>query len=355
MSEKDGKTEKPTPKKLKDARKRGEIAKSQEFNSAFTYIMFLMFAIALSTHALQYGYVYLKRELAVDYDVGGLENNLNDIGMKAILSIFILAGPFLGIAFIGALIANIIQTGLLFSTEALKFKMSRLNPVSGLKNMFSKKALFTLIKNILKMILIGYVCYISFEKSGYYIINSAAVGTEKLYFLILELVKDISTNLAILLFLLGMVDFIYQKYDYKKNLNMTKQEIKDEYKESEGDPYIKSLRRQKYKQFSKQMLKDVESATVIITNPTHLAIAVRYDTERDQVPVVVAKGADYVAEKIREAASKNNIPIMENKPVARAMYRSVEVGQPIPLDFYEAIAEMIALIYQINESNKRKI
>lgn len=212
-----------------------------------------------------------------------------------------------------------------------------------------------MIKNILKMILIGYVCYISFEKSGYYIINSSAVGTEKLYFLILELVKDISTNLAILLFLLGMVDFIYQKYDYKKNLNMTKQEIKDEYKESEGDPYIKSLRRQKYKQLSKQMLKDVESATVIITNPTHLAIAVRYDKERDQVPVVVAKGADYVAEKIREAASKNNIPIMENKPVARAMYRSVEVGQPIPLDFYEAIAEMIALIYQINESNKRKI
>lgn len=355
MSEKDGKTEKPTPKKLKDARKRGEIAKSQEFNSAFTYIMFTMFAIALSTHALQYGFVYLKKELAVEYDVAGLENNLNDIGMKAIAAIFVLAGPFLGLAFVGALIANIIQTGLLFSTESLKFKMSRMNPVSGLKNMFSKKALFNLVKNILKMILIAYVCYISFEKSGYYIINAAAVGTEKLYFLILELVKDISTNLAILLFLLGMVDYIYQKYDYKKNLHMTKQEIKDEYKESEGDPHIKSMRRQKYKQFTKQMLKDVESATVIITNPTHLAIAVRYDKNKDQVPVVVAKGADYMAGKIREIASNNAVPIMENKPVARAMYRSVEVGQPIPLDFYEAIAEMIALIYQIDESNKRKI
>lgn len=355
MSEKDGKTEKPTPKKLRDARKKGELAKSQEFNSAISFAAFVLLSVALSTFILQYGCAFLSKALATPFDVAGLENNLNTIGLQAIIYVFRLAGPFLGIAFVVAFISNIIQTGFFISAEPLKFKFSRLDPISGMKNIFSKKALFNLVKNLVKLCLIGYVAYRSFEKSAYYVINAGSAGTEKLFFIVVELVQEISTNLAIMLFVLGITDYIFQKYDYKKNLSMTKQEIKEEFKQMEGDQQVKSQRKQKYRQMTRQMLKDVETATVVITNPTHLAIAIAYDKKKHQVPIVVAKGADYMAEIIKERAKAFDVPTMENKPVARAIYKTVEAGQPIPMELYEAIAEMIAIIYQMNEIKKKKI
>jgi flagellar biosynthesis protein FlhB len=267
----------------------------------------------------------------------------------------VLAGPFLVIAFVAAFVSTIVQTGFLFSVEPIKFKLSKINPISGFKNMFSKKTVFTLFKNVAKLTLVFWMAYKTLETSVYLILNSSNVGTEKLFFLMSDLVMELATQLGVLLLILGLIDYIYQVYDYRKNLKMSKQELKDEYKESEGDPQIKSQRRQRYRQLSKGGLQDVETATAIITNPTHLAIAIRYEKGKDEVPIIVAKGADHQAAKIRELAKALDIPIIENKPVARAMYKAVEIGQPVPMDLYQAIAEILALVYQTEEMNKYKI
>ena len=355
MAEKDGKTEKASPKKLRDTRKKGEIPKSPDLTSAVTFIVFILAATFLGNYILKYSLLYLQNYLSAGFSVNGIENDLASIGMKSIVFVLVLAGPFLAIAFVAAFVASIVQTGFLFSAEPIKFKLNKINPISGFKNMFSKKTLFTMVKNVAKLTLVFWMAYKTLETSIYLILNSGNVGTEKLFFLMSDLVMELGTQLGILLLILGLVDYIYQVYDYRKNLKMSKQELKDEYKESEGDPQIKSQRRQRYRQLTKGALKDVETATAIITNPTHLAIAIRYEKGKDDVPIIVAKGADHQAAKIRERAKAYDVPIIENKPVARAMYKTVEIGQPVPIDLYQAIAEILALVYQMEEINKNKI
>ncbi|SIO26672.1 flagellar biosynthetic protein FlhB [Carnobacterium alterfunditum] len=355
MAEKDGKTEKASPKKLRDTRKKGEIPKSPDLTSAVTFIVFILAATFLGNYILKYSLLYLQNYLSAGLTVDGLENNLANIGMRSIIFIMVLAGPFLVIAFVAAFVSTIVQTGFLFSIEPIKFKLSKINPISGFKNMFSKKTVFTLFKNVAKLTLVFWMAYKTLETSVYLILNSSNVGTEKLFFLMSDLVMELATQLGVLLLILGLIDYIYQVYDYRKNLKMSKQELKDEYKEAEGDPQIKSQRRQRYRQLTKGGLHDVETATAIITNPTHLAIAIRYEKGKDEVPIIVAKGADHQAAKIRELAKALDIPIIENKPVARAMYKAVEIGQPVPMDLYQAIAEILALVYQTEEMNKYKI
>ncbi|WP_373711508.1 flagellar biosynthesis protein FlhB [Jeotgalibaca porci] len=355
MSERDGKTEKPSAKKLSDARKKGQIAKSQELSSSLTFTIFALVGVSLVTMTLQNVYPILIRMFTFDLSADSLENNMNQIGMQAILYFFMLAGPFLAVAFVAGIVVNIIQVGFYLSAEPMKPQFNRMNPVSGLKNMFSKKAFFQLLKNMAKLGLIFWMASSSANQVGYYALNASSVGTEKIFFIVLEIVKTVSTKLAVVLFILGATDFAYQKYDHQKQLKMTKQEVKDEFKQNEGDPHIKSQRKQKHRQLTRRMLKDVETAAVIITNPTHLAIAIRYDKEKDPVPTVVAKGADHMAATIRERAGKHGVPIMENKPVARSLYKSVEVGQSIPADMYQAVAEILALVYQMENMNKKKI
>ena len=355
MSEKDGKTEKATPKKLRDARKKGELAKSQELSSSITFAIFALVGVTLVTYTLENAYPFLIRMLTIPKSVDTIQNDLNQIGLQAILYFFIFVGPFLLVGFVGAYLANVMQVGLLFSKEALKPKLSRLNPVSGLKNMFSTTALFNLAKNLAKLGLLLWVALSSAEEAGYYALNAGRVGTEKLFFLMLEIIKSVSANLAGLLFVLGAADFAYQKYSFQKKMRMSKQEIKDEYKEMEGDPQVKSQRKQKYRQLTRGMVKDVDTAKVVITNPTHLAIAIRYDRSKDDVPIVVAKGADHMAAIIRERAKDHDVPIMENKPIARALYQTVDAGQSVPADMYQAIAEILALVYQMEELQKKKI
>lgn len=355
MEEKDSKTEKATPKKLRDARKKGEVPKSQDLTSAITFVVFALLVSLLGQYILEHSFSFLRSALSSDFNVSGLENNLNDIGVKAIVFILILAGPFLAIGFFAALIASLIQTGFLYTTEPLKFSLGKINPISGFKNLFNKKAFFSLLKNLAKLTLVFWMAYSSIESSVLLIVNSGNAGTQKLFFVLMTLLKELAAKLAVLLMVLGIADYAVQFYEHRKKLKMSKQEQKDEYKEMEGDPQIKSKRKQIHRQLSQKTLKDIESSTVIITNPTHLAIAIRYEKGKDEVPLVMAKGADYIAEKIRERAAEHNIPIIENKPVAQAIYKSVKVGQPVPVNLYQALAEIVALVYQMEEIKKHKI
>lgn len=264
--------------------------------------------------------------------------------------------PFLVISVIGAIMANLIQTGFIYTNEPLKPDFKRLNPIEGFKNIFSKKSFLTLMKNFLKLILVFYIVYKCLSRSINIILNSGNLGSRKLFNFTVDLIKDIGMDVGLIILIIAIVDYIFQRRDHRKNLRMSKQEIKDEYKEMEGSPEIKSARRQRQRQLAMgRMMESIKEATVVITNPTHIAVVLRYHNGKDKVPVLTAKGADYIAQKIKNMAKENNIPIMENKELARTMYRDVEIGEQVPVELYKAVAEILAIVYQMREKNKNKI
>ncbi|GAB2491290.1 hypothetical protein GCM10008929_14290 [Alkalibacterium psychrotolerans] len=354
-ADKDGKTEKPTPKKLREARKKGQVPKSQDLSSAISFGLFTLSFTALAMFVLQRSYVFMQESLRFGANPISVAHELPAIGMRAIIWFLVLASPFLAIAFFTGVVGNMIQVGFLLTKEPLKPSFSKINPISGFKNIFGKKALFGLLKNLMKLfIVVGFTLYTIYQ-SAVIILNAGNVGVVNIFPLMIELVSSLAIQLAVFLAILGAVDYVYQRYDHKKNLMMSMQEIKDEYKEMEGDPQIKSQRKAMYKDMVSGNISDVSEATVLITNPTHFAIAIRYDASKDQVPIVLVKGQDYMALKMREMAGEESIPIIENKPLARALYKQVEPMDPIPSEMYQAIAEILALILQAEENKKKKI
>lgn len=355
MSEKDGKTEKPTAKKLKDARKSGDIVKSPELVSAIPFIVFSLFLIPLWEFVIKQSGGLLRSFFSIQYNQLNLEKNLSAIGIQNIIILLMITGPFLVIGFFSSWISNMVQVGFLFTSKPLKPDFKRLNPISGFKNIFNKKALFTLLKNIGKLIVIFFMTLNEIKSVLSDFFNSSFVGVENLAPFILSFLKTLSLKIALFLTVLGVLDYAVQWLEYRKKLRMSKQEIKEEYKQQEGDQQVKAQRKGMHHQMISGMMHQVKEATVVITNPTHLAIAIRYDKTSDSVPIIIAKGADLVAKRIREEAKTNKVPILENKPVARSLYSSSNVGEPIPVDMYETMAEILAFVYRMNESNKYKI
>lgn len=356
MDDKETKTEEATPKRLRDARKKGQVAKSGDVTAASSFLIFTILASVLGNFMLTNSIAYLRNSLSRDFGVVLNTTNTGPMLISSMIRFGFLLLPFALIAIAIGIIGNLIQTGFLFTLEPLKPNFKKLNPIEGFKNIFSKKAAFSLVKNILKLTLVFYMTYKNLSSSLVQILNSGDIGSEKLFYFMLKLIKDLSLNIAIIMLGLAIVDYIFQRRDYKKDLKMSKQEIKDEFKEMEGSPQIKSARQQKQRQLAmSRMMSSVKTSTVVITNPTHLAIVLRYDNNKDKAPVVTAKGADYIAQKIREVAKENNIPIMENKELARAMYKKVDIGDVVPVELYKAVAEILALVYQMKEKNKHKI
>lgn len=357
MADRDSKTEEATPKRLSDARKKGQIAKSQDLVAAASFFTFTILMGLLGQYIYINGRGFMERSLSFDLSMIEMSpNNAGSLLMDSLVQYGLMVLPFLLIALLVGLVANLFQTGFLHTTEPLKPDLNRINPIQGFKNIFSIKSLFNLAKNLIKLILVFYITYKNLMGSAIKIVASGNVGTEKLFFFILDFTKDLAMDVAVLMVVLGITDYIVQKWEYKRNMKMSIQEIKDEYKEMEGDPQIKSQRQQRQRQLAmSRMMADLPSSTVVVTNPTHIAVALRYEAGEDEAPVVVAKGADYIAEKIKEAAKEHNIPILENKPLARTLYKEVEIGEYIPEKLYKAVAEVLALVYEINERKKYKI
>lgn len=357
LQEQDGKTEKPTPKRLQDAKKKGQIPKSQDLSSGISFAVFAFLLTMILTYTLEYAFIFFKNFFSMNLSAIHIENDMSAIGTNAIIYFLILVGPALILAFFTGVIGNLIQVGFVFVTESLKPSFDKMNPVSNLKNIFGKQALFGLLKNLVKLTIIIYITYSAIEEAIYPILNLSSVGTENIFYIVVELARKIGVNISIFLIVLGIADYAYQRYEHTNKLKMSQQEIKDEHKDMEGDPQIKSQRKQRHQEMINGNIQDVSEATVVITNPTHLAIAVRYNQEdnQDEVPIVVVKGADLMAQKMRELARESDVPIIENIPVARNLYQTVEAGQPIPMDMYQAVAEILALIMQLEESRKDKI
>ncbi len=356
MEDKSNKTEEATPKKLQDAKKKGQIAKSGDLNGAGSFFVFTILFVGLANYLFKNSYTYLRSSLARTTPETITTRFVRNVFIEDILKLFIMLIPFFAVAIVAGIITNLVQTGFIFTLETLKPNFKKLNPLEGFKNIFSKKSFLTLIKNMLKLVLVFYLTYKALSTEFVKILNSGNIGTEKVFPFFIEFVRTVSIDIAIVMFLLGMMDYVIERWQWKKNLRMSKQEIKDEYKQMEGDPHIKGKRRQRQRELSMgRMLQDMQDSTVVITNPTHVAVVLKYETGVDTAPVVTAKGADHLAKKIREKAKEYKIPIIENKSLARTMYKKVDIGDTVPVELYQAIAEILALVYEMERKNKGKI
>ncbi len=349
-AEDEGKTEKATPKKREDARKKGQVAKSIEINTAF------LFLFAFS--ALKYLGPYMKRSLEDIFFDSFSRISSADVFFESVfmsrymgyvfLSIMKIAGPVLIIIMVAGVIASYIQVGWHPTLEPMTPKFNKLNPISGLKRMFSTRSLMELAKALFKIAILTYVIYSRIKTELPTFLMLMDMSPEQILAYVASLVVSIGLRIAIIFLFMSAVDFAYQKYKHEDDIKMTKQEIKDEHKQSEGDPQIKSQIKQKMREMSmRRMMQSVPEADVIITNPTHYAVAIKYSPEKGLAPIVTAKGADYIAQKIKEKANEHDIQIVENKPLARTLYAVVDIGEEIPPELYQAVAEILAFIYSL--------
>lgn len=344
-------TEEATSKHLKDAREKGQVAKSQEFISA---VMLLALFLAVKVFG---GYIATKlsESFYQNYHyISSYTLQIPEVGIvtgmirEAMLQILLAVLPILIFAVLTAFLMNIIQVKFQISKKVLEPKFSKLNPISGFKKIFSKDKIFELIKSIAKIALIFYVAYdtIKDEVSKIKILYDLSLWQAVIY--ISEFVVDMGIKISMVYLLIGAIDFIYNKLKFKKDMMMTKQEVKDEFKQQEGDPQVKGRIKSKMRETSmRRMMQQMPDADVVITNPTHFACAIKYDKEKAAAPILIAKGADHLAQKIKEAAKEYQVPIVENKPLARMLYYNVDLDAEIPQELYQMTAEVLAYVYQL--------
>lgn len=347
------KTEPATDKKLKDAREEGKVAKSKELTSSFDLIvLFLCLKIFVS---------YVGESLIgiITYVYSGMADFLrqnqmsmssiavSSFMMQMILRWMLIVLPFFLFGVVVTLLISIIQVGWKVSTKPMQPKFDKFNPINGFKRIFSAQSLFELLKSFVKIGLIGLVAYLSIKNHDTTIFILYEMPLNQAIALVGSIILDTGLYISLVYLIVGISDYIYQKHKFNEDMKMTKQEVKDEYKNTEGDPQIKGRQKQRMREASqRRMMQDVPKADVVITNPTHIAVALKYDSEVSSAPIVVAKGADFVAQKIKEVAKESNISIVENKPLARMLYSNVEIGSEIPPELYQAVAEVLATIYR---------
>ena len=345
------KTEKATPKKLDDARKEGRVARSSDLINGFMLLLMFfvlkLFGGIMANLFLDSFVKYYNKASDISMEVFDVKQAVN-LSNEIVIDIVIASLPVLIGSFVVALVGNIVQVGWKVTGKPLKPKLDRLNPIGGLKRMFSQEKVVELIKSILKVLAIALVAYNEVKDRWKFILNLYDFEFMQAVLNIFDIVLDVGIKISVIFVIIGLADFGYQKWKHLHDLRMSKQEVKDEMKQSEGDPQIKGQIRQKMREGARRrMMQDLPKADVVITNPTHFAVAVKYDKETAEAPYVLAKGADYVAANIKEIAKQNNIEIVENKPLARMLYYNVEIGDQIPPELYQMVAEVLAYVYSV--------
>ncbi|MGR9050138.1 flagellar biosynthesis protein FlhB [Halobacillus faecis] len=344
----DEKTEKATPKKREDTRKKGQVPKSQDVNTGFLLILIFGTLFLLGD--------YMKGTLKGLYKVAFNEYIHKDLSQEQTHAMFVemtmeiskIIAPVMGVAVVAGIASNLLQVGVMFTGEPLKMDLKKLDPIKGAKRIFSARALVELLKSLLKISMVGVITFaiIWVNKDQMMMMSQKSVEDALSFFGTITTIMGLASALALLI--LSVLDYTYQKYDHEKNIRMSKKDIKDEHKNMEGDPQIKAKIKEKQRQMSAaRMMSEVPDADVVITNPTHYAIAIKYDEAKSDAPYVVAMGVDFIALKIKEVAKSNDVVTVENRPLARALYQHSEIDQPIDEQFYKAVAEVLAYVYQL--------
>jgi flagellar biosynthetic protein FlhB len=338
-------TEKPTPRRRRKAREEGQVAVSRELNMALSFFaaaIVLRLILPQLSKSLANASTFF---LALDpMDSETLSSHIFQLFKDPLILLILL----MGLVALFGIIAGALQTKFLFSFKPLKLDLNRINPIEGLKRMFSLRNLFELFKAFVKLVIVGYVFYTVIkqryrELPGLTDLEPAAAAW---YFA--ELINTLLFRCAIAILALALLDYLFQRWEFEKSLRMTRQELKEEFKEVEGNPEVKRRQREIMMRLARgRMLQKVPEADVVITNPTHIAVALQYDSEQMEAPEVVAKGADELARRIVEIATNNNVPVVRNPQVAWELYRTCEVGDQIPPTLYRAVAEILAYVYSL--------
>ena len=347
----DDKTEEPTAKKIEDTRKEGQVAKSTELSSAialFTAFVALRLFMGFISERLIEVFHTFWQQMHV-YSTGDFSTNTaHKIITNVLLYVLITILPFLLIFLFVGFMAQRLQITWKVTTKPLQPKLNKLNPLSGFKRLFSGRALINLLMSIAKIIIFGFISYSVIKDNMGIFINAYDNNLEDNLGILFDLIFELGIKISAVYLIIAVADLAYQKWKHKQDIKMTKQEVKDEFKNQEGDPKIKGQQRQRMQQASRRrMMQNIPEADVVITNPTHFAVALKYDSSIGRAPVVVAKGADYLAFKIRDIATENDVEIVENKPLARMLYSNVDVGDEIPPELYQSVAEVLAYVYRI--------
>lgn len=348
------KTEEPTAKKLDDARKDGQTAKSKDLVTAISLLaLFVLCKVyigalgnnLMGTFSEYYG---MFEKVPTDASAGMTHTMTSSVMQSVIMDILWFIFPVLIVSLAIAILGNVLQQKWKVTAKPLKPKLSKISPLSGFKRMFSSRQLMELLKNIAMFAIIGIVVYqtvmqkipLLYEMYDRTLMDVVAVTGET--------VIDLGIKISAIFLIVGFVDLIFQRRKFKSDMMMTKQEIKEEFKNTEGDPQIKGQIRRKMQEASRRrMMQALPEADVVITNPTHFAVALKYEPNEGKAPVVIAKGADYLAQQIKEKAREYDIAIVENKPLARVLYNNIDVGAEIPSELYQAVAEVLAFVYAL--------
>ncbi|HET9029308.1 MAG TPA: flagellar biosynthesis protein FlhB [Candidatus Aquilonibacter sp.] len=343
-------TEKPTPKRREEARKKGQVARSQELAGSVIFL-----AVVLILHAF-----FTPMMDSLEGNMRGYFSRIGqasgDLTYHSVAPLFIQAGAGVAmvvaavfvLAFVIGIVANVAQFGFLFTFKSITPSFSKLNPINGFKNLLSKRTFVQLGKQLLKLFAVAVILYMEISKNVSFFAEVGQSSPAAMVDMTMNLIYGIAWKFGLLLVVVGLLDYAYERWQLEDSLKMSKQEVKDEYRQSEGNPEAKGALKKRQREMSRRrMMQAVPRATVVVTNPTHFAVALEWDEMGMEAPVVIAKGADLIAKRIRDLAREHNIPIMENPPLARTLYDKVELDQAIPPNLYAAVAQVIAFVYKL--------
>lgn len=347
----DDKTEPATPKKLEDARKEGQVSKSREIGMGFSLLgLFVTLKIYIGTLGEQFIKAFETLYKRIPEFIG-VEGTYDSVAFYTLLTdnivdMILMMAPFLAVGFLIAFLADLVQVKWKVTMKPLMPKFNKMDPIKGMKKIISPQSVFELLKAVLKIVFISYLAITTVKDKLLLIYSLYDISLPAALTAIGDVVIDLGIKISAWYMVIAAIDFVYQKMKFKKDMKMSKQEVKDEYKNAEGDPKIKSQQKQRMRQASqRRMMQSVPTADVVITNPTHFAVALKYDADSGRAPIVVAKGEDFLAKRIKEIAKENKVEIVENKPLARMLYHNVELGEEIPPELYQAVAEVLAFVY----------
>lgn len=348
------KTEEPTPHKLREARKKGQITKSKELTSA---LLMLISFFTIKIFGMRIWGSLTSFEVFV-FNLLGEEFSMSLAGLvltEGFKTMFQVLLPIMLIVFILGVIIEALQTGFLFALESLTPKLDSLNPINGFKKFFSMKQYVELVKSLIKMTIIIIILYFVIKENFFIVLQSQLRNPWLVLLRVGKIVMDTIIRVGVVYFIIALLDYVYQRYEFMKQMRMTKKEIKEEYKRLEGDPIVKQRQREAQRAMAQgRQMGAVPGADVVVTNPVHIAIALQYDQKKTSAPVVVAKGKRMVAEEIKKVAEDYYIPIIENPPLAQALFKQSEVGQTIPGEHYKLVAEILAFVYHLKKKRRAR-
>ena len=351
------KTEPATAKKLEKAREEGQVARSKELGNAaglLTLFFSLRFFVSFIGDRMlgSYNRVFNAIPDIIATDRKGLSiQTVSSVFIDAVLQMLLMCAPFFAIGFVAAFVINVVQVKWKVSAKPMMPKLSKFNPINGFKRIVSKQALFDLGLSIVKIFLIFYIAYITIKDHANELFLLYDIPLAQAIQLVGDIIIDTGIRISLVYIIVGIADYLFQRHKFNEDMKMTKKEIKDEYKDTEGDPQIKGQQKQRMREASqRRMMQDVPKADVVITNPTHVAVALRYNPDEEDAPVVVAKGQDYLAQRIKDVAIQNHILVREDVYVARALYAACDIGQKIPPEMFEAVANILAKLTKFNRN-----